>query len=167
MTSAESRPASLGQGGEEMATPTEQMCSAFVPSGASPVPVGAGLPARSPALPGPPTAPAWPPYPGGESGYSSRSTVASTSPSELRSKGGGQSSAGPQAYRILWLGRPYVCPSETAGNGRTFGLGLRLAPGRVLTGLPAATEILFSPTHYLGPPSPCAAAFIPSASPRL
>ena len=97
VTPAESRPTSLGQEGEEMAAPTEQMCSAFVPSGVLPVPVGAGLPVWSPALSGPPAAPAWPPYPGGESGYSSWSTVASTSPSELRSKGGGQSSAGLQA----------------------------------------------------------------------
>ena len=34
---------------------------------------------------------------------------------------------------------------------RTFSLGLRLVPGRVLTGLPEATEILFSPTHHPAP----------------
>lgn len=65
------------------------MFSAFMPSGVLLFPMGAGDSCPEPC-------PLRPPYPGGESGYSSRSTVTSTSPSELRSKGGGQSSAGLQ-----------------------------------------------------------------------
>lgn len=36
-------------------------------------------------------------------------------------------------------------------RGQTFGLGLRLGPGRALTGSPDAPETLFSPTHHPAP----------------
>lgn len=122
--------------------------------------MGRGLPVQSPALSGPPAAPAWPPYPGGESGYSSEHHGIHV---PIRAKvqrrrpvlGGAAGVAHPVARAAD------VCPSDTAGNGRTFGLGLR--PAR---SLPAATEILFSPAHYPAPPLTMNSCLHPLSEPQ-